>query len=591
MKRIIFILLLPLLPYCVVAQGTLVDTVRVLTLQQIPYGSLVDSVSTLYIQNGSWKRQTLDSLAKYIATKNGGGSGTVTSITAGAGLTGGTITTTGTIAADTATVLASKTWVNNRGFLTSEVDGSTTNEIQTVDQFSISNRIISLSLSSDGQAPNTLTLPGDSTTVLVSDSIVSYRVNGVEYLRDTIKVPSVGGGGSGSISGIVAGEVAYGVGTDAVSGESALFYDATNNRLSVGGETSPTATLQVKGGGITTQPTILIEDLNGTDKFQILDNGAIEIGRNTTSSNNVASISAIGAESDIGIAIVTKGNGAITASIPTGTVTGGGTRGANAIDFQRTRQSFTHIASGGGSIILNGGLNVASGANSVVLNGGGHISSGAYSVILNGGNPGGLGSGNQATSDFSTVLNGINSVATAQHTVASGVGANANLYGQFALASNGGSDRYGQNSIIKVYRSITGTTQTELTLDGTAPAAGTRAILNLPTGNTNGRLWNAKIQVVAIVQTQGDGTVAVGSSLIGNYAVGIKRILNTTSLVGTVQNLHAVQADTGMETSVVTIDADDTNEALRIRFTPPTAAGSTTVIRVVATVYLTEVGY
>lgn len=88
MKRIIFILLLPLLPYCVVAQGTLVDTVRVLTLQQIPYGSLVDSVSTLYIQNGSWKRQTLDSLAKYIATKNGGGGGGATLATA-AGGTGG----------------------------------------------------------------------------------------------------------------------------------------------------------------------------------------------------------------------------------------------------------------------------------------------------------------------------------------------------------------------------------------------------------------------------------------------------------------------------------------------------------------------
>ena len=49
--------------------------------------------------------------------------------------------------------------------------------------------------------------------------------------------------------------------------------------------------------------------------------------------------------------------------------------------------------------------------------------------------------------------------------------------------------------------------------------------------------------------------------------------------------------DTNMETCIVDIDADDTNEALRIQFTPPTTAGSTTVIRVVATVYLTEVGY
>ena len=52
-----------------------------------------------------------------------------------------------------------------------------------------------------------------------------------------------------------------------------------------------------------------------------------------------------------------------------------------------------------------------------------------------------------------------------------------------------------------------------------------------------------------------------------------------------------MKADAGMGSSIVTIDADDTNEALRIQFTPPSGAGSTTVIRVVATVYLTEVGY
>jgi len=51
----------------------------------------------------------------------------VTSVATGVGLSGGTITTTGTISADT-TVLASKTWVGTRGYLTSEVDGSITNE-------------------------------------------------------------------------------------------------------------------------------------------------------------------------------------------------------------------------------------------------------------------------------------------------------------------------------------------------------------------------------------------------------------------------------------------------------------------------------
>ena len=51
------------------------------------------------------------------------------------------------------------------------------------------------------------------------------------------------------------------------------------------------------------------------------------------------------------------------------------------------------------------------------------------------------------------------------------------------------------------------------------------------------------------------------------------------------------QADANMSSSVVAITADDANDSLKIEFTPPTGANASTVIRVVATVYLTEVGY
>jgi hypothetical protein len=49
--------------------------------------------------SGTWPNQTINA-------SGGGGSGTVTSIVAGTGLTGGTITTTGTIALDTTAVTA-----------------------------------------------------------------------------------------------------------------------------------------------------------------------------------------------------------------------------------------------------------------------------------------------------------------------------------------------------------------------------------------------------------------------------------------------------------------------------------------------------
>jgi len=127
-------------------------------------------------------------------------------------------------------------------------------------------------------------------------------------------------------------------------------------------------------------------------------------------------------------------------------------------------------------------------------------------------------------------------------------------------------------------------------LDGATAAAGNRLILALPTGATNGRLWNAIVQLSAICQTAG-GTVTVGESFIGTYNLGIKRIGATTSLVGTVQDMITAQADANMSSSVVAITADDANDSLKIEFTPPTGANASTVIRVVATVYLTEVGY
>ena len=166
-------------------------------------------------------------------------------------------------------------------------------------------------------------------------------------------------------------------------------------------------------------------------------------------------------------------------------------------------------------------------------------------------------------------------------------GATAFGSGYFVIQSDA------QTQVVRVRRSITGTAAAELTLDGAAPSSTGRLILSISgTGPTNGRLWNAIVQLSAICQTAG-GTVTVGESFIGTYNVGIKRIGAATSLVGAVQNMISEQADTNMASSVVTITADDTagNECLKIDFTPPTGANASTVIRVVATVYLTEVGY
>ena len=73
MKRILFFFLLSALPFLAAAQGTIPDTIRVLTDAQINFGSWADSVRMYFIQGGTWKKQRMDTLAAYIQTKIGGG--------------------------------------------------------------------------------------------------------------------------------------------------------------------------------------------------------------------------------------------------------------------------------------------------------------------------------------------------------------------------------------------------------------------------------------------------------------------------------------------------------------------------------------
>lgn len=132
------------------------------------------------------------------------------------------------------------------------------------------------------------------------------------------------------------------------------------------------------------------------------------------------------------------------------------------------------------------------------------------------------------------------------------------------------------------YRTITGTAQTELFLDGGAD------IWVVPTNSAS----NFKIHVAAICSAAGNGVgINTGDAWASWHLGGIKRVGSTTSLIGSVQAAATAQSDAGMSTSVVTIDADDTDESLRIRFTPPNTAGTTTVIQVIATIEIAQTSY
>ena len=133
-------------------------------------------------------------------------------------------------------------------------------------------------------------------------------------------------------------------------------------------------------------------------------------------------------------------------------------------------------------------------------------------------------------------------------------------------------------------KQITGTDAKELTLDGADISAQGRATL------VANRAWNVRISLTAICSTAG-GTVALGDTFIAEYIVGIKRIGTTTTLLGPAQ-LITSQYDVSMQTSAITITADDTNDYLKVEFTPPSAtASAVTIINVIATATATVAGY
>lgn len=129
---------------------------------------------------------------------------------------------------------------------------------------------------------------------------------------------------------------------------------------------------------------------------------------------------------------------------------------------------------------------------------------------------------------------------------------------------------------------ITGTAQTELTM----PTTG--SVLNLVSNSAG----NFEIHITAVCSAAGNGVgISTGEAWASWHVGGIKNIGGTTALVGTVQTTATAQSDAGMSTSVVTVDDNNTNDSLRIRFTPPSTAGTTTVIKVIATIEFTQTSY
>jgi hypothetical protein len=102
-----------------------------------------------------------------------------------------------------------------------------------------------------------------STNPVTSDGVF----DALALKQDTLTNPVTGTGTSGQVS--------YWSGTNTQAGSNNLFWDAANNRLSVGTNASIAAMLGIRGSGTTSATTaLLVQNSTPTELFKITDDGA-----------------------------------------------------------------------------------------------------------------------------------------------------------------------------------------------------------------------------------------------------------------------------------------------------------------------------
>jgi len=266
------------------------------------------------------------------------------------------------------------------------------------------------------------------------------------------------------------------------------------------------------------------------------------------------------------------------------TDTSGNPRGIYSNDFQRVRTSVSGVAAGSYSVICGGSdnrtansystigggqTNVASNVLSTVCGGDLNTASGNRSTVCGGGS-------NTSSAQSSTVGGGSNNQAGGTYsTVPGGLRAKATRHGELSHAAgffNAVGDA--QHTILVARRLTSDNTENALTLNGSVPDVSTN-LLVLPARTS----WTFTIQISAY--NNNDNTAA-GWNIRGCIR---RNASNITSMVGS--NIVESWSESTMSNCVVSVTADDTNEALQINVTGLTGKN----IRWVATVDISQVSY
>jgi len=325
------------------------------------------------------------------------------------------------------------------------------------------------------------------------------------------------------------------------------------------------------GGGIggstgSTDNAILRADGTGGSTLQSAD--WIMPDNYTASPNatvNVCALEATGATTNVAVAIVPKGTGAVMFSVPDGTAAGGDARGANAIDLQAYRTAASQVASAVRSTVV-GNSNRASGSYSAAV-GSGCQATGLFATAVGSNATAaqyGAALGYGVDAGNTAVVVGAQSSASGYASVALGNACVASQWGAVATGFVAKADRVGMRAHAHDRFAASGDSQrVDFGLYAKTTDATPQTMLLGKTYNTtaqltiaSGKILHATVQVI--------GSKSDGSAIaIYQRQVAIANVGGTTALVGSV---NTIGSDTAASTSL-SITADNTNDSLKIEVT------------------------
>ena len=169
-------------------------------------------------------------------------------------------------------------------------------------------------------------------------------------------------------------------------------------------------------------------------------------------------VAGLGLQSDGSLYVSPAGTGALQAQATTSSTVGGNARGANAVDWQTSRDTASRVAAGQYSVVSGGISNTANAVNS-------NIGGGQSNLVSSNGYSSGIFSGlsNQSTGFYSPVVGGASNTVAGYYNFVGGGFTNSGTSGSAVTTQSGTMNATtavtlsGSNANIKVGQIITGT--------------------------------------------------------------------------------------------------------------------------------------